>query len=217
MNDYIDNYCERIEPGLWAEPLNAVTNLGFLIGAVLVWRLARREQRLTPSVMLLVSFLVAICIGSGLFHTFATGWAQLLDVVPIGIFQVTFLWLYLRRIIDLRWLPALAIMAAFFASGWLAGQFPHLLNGSLGYAPALLFIGGLAIWHRQHCAREPNALLLALMLFSIALTFRTMDQAICPYWPIGTHFFWHLCNSGVLYLSMRGLILNLGRYPLRHR
>ena len=32
--DPIDAYCERLGPGLWAEPLNAVTNLAFLVAAL---------------------------------------------------------------------------------------------------------------------------------------------------------------------------------------
>ena len=31
----IDNYCERLDPGFWAEPLNAVTNAAFVIGAMI--------------------------------------------------------------------------------------------------------------------------------------------------------------------------------------
>lgn len=29
MNEFIDIYCERLGPGLWAEPLNALTNAAF--------------------------------------------------------------------------------------------------------------------------------------------------------------------------------------------
>lgn len=29
----IDHYCERTGPGLWAEPVNALTNLAFPLGA----------------------------------------------------------------------------------------------------------------------------------------------------------------------------------------
>jgi len=32
----MDGYCERVGPGLWAEPLNAVSNAAFLIGAAAV-------------------------------------------------------------------------------------------------------------------------------------------------------------------------------------
>jgi len=39
----IDLYCERLGPGLWAEPLNALTNLAFLLTALASWQLARRS------------------------------------------------------------------------------------------------------------------------------------------------------------------------------
>lgn len=41
---YIDIYCERIEPGLWAEPLNAITNLAFIIAAFLLIRMILRSD-----------------------------------------------------------------------------------------------------------------------------------------------------------------------------
>ena len=40
----VDDYCERLGPGLWAEPLNLVTNLAFLIAAIL-WRRCRGGRR----------------------------------------------------------------------------------------------------------------------------------------------------------------------------
>jgi hypothetical protein len=33
----VDIYCERLGPGLWAEPLNAVTNVAFFVAAWLAW------------------------------------------------------------------------------------------------------------------------------------------------------------------------------------
>jgi hypothetical protein len=33
----VDIYCERIDPGFWAEPVNALTNLAFLLAAAFVW------------------------------------------------------------------------------------------------------------------------------------------------------------------------------------
>ena len=35
--DAVDHYCERTDPGIWAEPLNALTNLAFIIAAWLLW------------------------------------------------------------------------------------------------------------------------------------------------------------------------------------
>ena len=80
----IDIYCERLGPGLLAEPLNLFSNLSFLIAAILATRIYLRE-RATRGRLLIVVGLYAIAIGSALFHSFATGWAQLADVIPIGL------------------------------------------------------------------------------------------------------------------------------------
>lgn len=40
----MDGCCERLGPGLFAEPLNAVSNLAFLVAAVAVFLFARRTS-----------------------------------------------------------------------------------------------------------------------------------------------------------------------------
>ena len=39
----IDGYCERVDPSYWAEPVNAVTNLAFVLAALIVWRISRMD------------------------------------------------------------------------------------------------------------------------------------------------------------------------------
>ena len=51
-------------------------------------------------------------------------------------------------------------------------------------------------------------LLAATGIFTISLFFRTIDRVICPSFPAGTHFVWHLLNGAVLYLSIRAVLLN---------
>ena len=41
----IDIYCERIDTAFWAEPVNAVTNLAFILAALYGWRLAAKRGR----------------------------------------------------------------------------------------------------------------------------------------------------------------------------
>ena len=84
----IDIYCERIGPGLWAEPLNALTNLAFFAAAWGSWRFIQHDTHRSPGIGVLVIFIVSIGIGSTLFHTFATTWARFLDVLPILLFQI---------------------------------------------------------------------------------------------------------------------------------
>jgi len=126
----IDLYCERVGPGLWAEPVNATTNLAFFLTAWATWALARRLQTLSASTWLLIALVVAIGIGSSLFHTFATTWARVLDALPILFFQLAYLWLYSRAVIKLRTGTASALVAVFLVAALIGRQFPHILNGS---------------------------------------------------------------------------------------
>ena len=208
MFETVDLYCERIGPGYWAEPVNAVTNVAFIIFAWLVWRLAGQRGVLSPGIWALVILMAAIGMGSGLFHTFATNWAQILDIVPIVLFQLVFLWIYCRRIVGMRFGYATGLLAIYFGSAMVAMQFPHLLNGSLMYAPAFVVLTALGGYHFATRRRERHVVSGAAAVFLVSLTCRTMDGAVCPYVPLGTHFLWHVLNGIVLYLVMRGLLAN---------
>jgi hypothetical protein len=210
----IDLYCERIGAGLLAEPVNALTNAAFFIAAWAAWCLARRSHDLSTGIWVLIVLSIAIGTGSALFHTFATGWARILDEVPILLFQLCFLWLYARRIMGLRIVHAAAAIGAYLAVAFFSRQFPHLLNGSLVYAPALILLPVLGLYHFLQHKAERVLLLATTGVFLAALAFRSIDEAACPRFPIGTHFLWHVLIGVVLYLSMRALILNR---PMRIR
>jgi len=102
--------------------------------------------------------------------------------------------------------PAAAFVAVFLAASVHGRQFPHLLGGSLTYAPALATLLALGIYHWM--SRKPGPLLLiaAAGVFAVSLSFRTIDESACPLLPVGTHFLWHLLNPLVLYLCVRALI-----------
>ena len=133
----IDLYCERVGPGLWAEPLNALTNLAFLVAAWISWSMVRDSPSRSGDVTVLIALMVAIGIGSGLFHTLATTWARVLDVVPILLFQMSFIWLYARRIIVTSWPWSTLLTGSFLVVTLLGRQFPSIMNGVLAYMPAL--------------------------------------------------------------------------------
>ena len=96
----VNGYCERGGPGLWAEPLNAVSNAAFLVAAWAGWRLARERRDRGGQALALI--LAAIGIGSTLFHTVAQVWAGLVDVLPIQIFILVYLALAVWGLIDWR-------------------------------------------------------------------------------------------------------------------
>lgn len=205
----LDEYCERLGPGLWAEPVNALTNLGFILAAMLLWRLLHREFPSAPPAALiwLVSLVACIGIGSGLYHTFATPWAMWLDVIPILVFQISLLWIYLRRSAGLSALLSSGLMLLFMLANYLSGQVPDWLNGSMMYAPAITSVLLLGLDHARRQSRERWLLLQAFAVFCVSLTLRTLDASLCEAWPMGTHFGWHLLNGLVLYLATRAVIL----------
>lgn len=203
----IDIYCERLSPTFWAEPVNALTNVGFLVAAWFGWLLYRNHPSAAPGSAWLVLLVGVIGVGSFLFHTLATPWAAAADVLPILAFQVGFLWIYGRSVIEWRPTAGLAAVALFIAAVVTSGQFRELLNGSIAYAPAAATLAALAVFHARNAHDGRYTLLVATGLFVISLTFRTLDEAVCAMIPIGTHFLWHLLNSLVLYLAVRALII----------
>jgi hypothetical protein len=203
---HIDLYCERLNGDFWAEPVNALTNAAFLIAALVTWRDARRSSALTTDIWALIIVTASIGVGSFLFHTFATGWSRVLDVVPILIFQLLFLWFYSRTIMGVRRGVSALLVGSFLVAALIGRQFPAILNGSLIYAPAFVTILGLGIYHARTQEAARYALLGSAAMLTLSLLCRTFDAQVCPTFPLGTHFLWHLANSAVLYLAMRTLV-----------
>lgn len=209
--DFIDQYCERTAVGLWDEPLNAVSNLAFLFAAWLCWRrFAYARGGLDKSGTALMGLVGAIGVGSGLFHTFATRWSLLADVIPIAIFIHSFLYFALRRFFALSWQKAAALTAAYavLAGGGAAWAGTEVLNGSAGYIPpmAALFAMGAAMHRRSH--EHGVDLMVASGVFLLSLAFRTADMAACAALPFGTHFMWHVLNGVALYGVGRAYMLS---------
>ena len=199
----VDIYCERLGPGLWAEPANALTNVAFLLAAIAGGIQARRRDDVP--VFLLALIVAVIGIGSFLFHTFADRWSSLADVIPIAIFIHAYVLFAMRRLLGLGWLGSAAGLALFVAASDAIGRMlpPGFLNGSGGYVPAwgaLLVVGLLLL-----ALRRPGGagVLLAFGVFTVSLGFRASDMAVCQDFPLGTHFLWHVLNAATLYVLLR--------------
>lgn len=206
----LDLYCERIAPGLFGEPVNTLSNLAFILAAWASWRVIRgREPR--GSLRLLVVLIFGIAIGSTVFHMVAEFWAQILDVTPIFLFQVVWVWLYAREVTRLKRPQTMALLTVFLVLALTGSQLRQFLNGALPYAPALVVLGLFGVHHRRHQPAAPNDLLIALLCFIGALFFRIIDLAVCESIPFGTHFLWHVLNGAVIFYSMKALALNLPR------
>lgn len=214
-------YCERgLDPGFWAEPLNALSNLAFFIaaGASLALWLNRPRPERGWTELLLILLIFAIGTGSFLFHTLATRWAAVADTVPIGLFMVAYVIYAVRRFAGFPWwvvaLATLAFVATLPPSSMVRCSGGPCLNGSVAYFPAfgtLLIVGGFLALRGHPAAR---GLFVGGLLFATSLAFRTLDRTLCPYTivraagSVGTHFLWHMLNGILLYMLMRAAILH---------
>lgn len=193
----LDGYCERLGPGLGAEPWNLVTNAGFLIaGLLMAWRCRGMQG---GQVLALILFVIGV--GSGLFHAFATGWAMLADTGPILIFILAYLFLASRDFLGLA-APRAALATAAFLP-YAAATVPLFrmipgLGSSSGYAPVPVLIFFYAWLLRRTAPATARGLAAGAALLVVSLTFRTLDEPFCPRWPLGTHFLWHLLNAVLL-------------------
>ncbi|WP_170409583.1 ceramidase domain-containing protein [Ruegeria atlantica] len=195
----IDGYCERVSPAYWAEPVNAVTNAAFLIAAFVMWRRVRGQGM--PLAMLLVVILVAIGIGSYLFHTHAQVWAALADVLPILLYILVYIFAINRDVWHMRSLVAGVVTALFIpyaAATVPLFQFVPGLGGSASYAPVPLLILIYAFLLRHRVPDTARGLAIGAVILIASITFRALDEPTCGQIPLGTHFMWHILNAILL-------------------
>lgn len=216
MQDLLHLYRERSgDPGLWAEPFNAITNASFLAAALAAWALARRRGALTASTWTLIMLASSIGIGSFLFHTCVNHATKWLDVIPIAAFQVSFLWIAARFLLRMTVGHSVGLVVAVLSSSFLLMPLHRPLNGSLFYLPPLLAMVCLGVMAYRQRVRESWLILAAAVFFEAAIVSRSVDWSV-PF-SSGSHFVWHLLNGLVLYLLMRAWIVNVSCGASRNR
>lgn len=205
-------YCERTGPEFWAEPVNALSNAGFLLAAAAAARRAARSQPPDRIGLGMAGSIAVIGIGSFLFHTVAVRWAMLADVIPIAAFIYAYLALALRRFLRLSWVRIVVSTAGFALFGFsltpmlddITGlDLSHLTNGSIDYLPALLALFGVTAMTlgrpEERFIGTGRRLTGIGALFVVSLAARSADQVACAVVPIGTHALWHILNAVALY------------------
>ena len=215
LNYYIDGYCERLQPGLWAEPLNALSNLAFWLVAFLVWRhrrvaFAASRRAAHRDIDALLIMMALIGAGSLVFHTIATAWAKALDVFFIVVYLHFYLAVYAHRALGWRWqrawigIPAFTLLGLVLAPVWqgLAALTGPALQVDVEAASRYAAAWSVLLLLVAHSAlrRLPSAVPLAVAAacFAPSLLLRQLDLPLCESWPWGTHFGWHLLNAATL-------------------
>lgn len=207
---FASDFCERVAPGWWAEPLNTVTSLAFLVGALALGRqiAATRLHEGRWSLALLAVFLGAVGLGSTLLHVTATPWGSALDMVAIKCFLLWFVACFLRWMIGWTWPKALLGIPGLYllAEAWFAAGEPGALFGLHAYLPALWTL--LACTVTLAWRHDPAWITFgwAALGHGASLAMHRLDGELCAWVPVGTHFVWHLVNAWFTYTTARCLV-----------
>jgi hypothetical protein len=202
--DSVDIYCERLDASFWAEPINAISNLSFIVAGLLLWRLK------SPRATVMAILLILIGLGSFSFHTYANRLTGLFDVLAIALYLVAFaflipkqwskssIWIQLGSVLVL----IICIVLTQLLIGTLKPTFPWLPPGM--YLGAWLTLIIYALVTQSSNSQAARFLWLAIIIFPFSLMSRQLDIPLCDFTG-GSHWLWHLINGLTLYLSSYGL------------
>lgn len=202
LNTSIDIYCERVSSDFFAEPINFLSNIAFIIAFYILLRrlkdLSFSDNSHKRYTTILTYLILLIGLGSFLFHAFGKLWSAIADTLPIMMFILIYLYIAVRFYLKQNNFVAAAALIIFLS-----------LNVFLGYAGieeissyltalfAMLIISALSLMRKEIAISR--GLFNASLIFMISITFRQLDAFTCHYIPFGTHLIWHILNAILLY------------------
>ena len=208
--------CERGSLGMFAEPLNVLSSLAFMIVSVSIYRFYKRHEDLERKwiwdIHALTFLTFIIGFNSVIFHSFPSPTTELMDTIPIVMFIILYFWSVLFRIGRCTPFQAVVCFVAFVGfSHILVAQFPHSLNDSIGYLSSMIALIVIAV--HLHLKARPSSqhFMLAAIVGVCSLFCRAIDRDVCPQFPVGSHFMWHTLNATLLYLLLKQIIRNVNR------
>ena len=208
-----DGYCERTDFTYWSEPVNAVTNLSFILAALIMY--GRVRDRDMPLAVALCAITFAIGVGSYLFHTHATVWAVILDVAPIGLYILVYLYGVNTAFCGVPRLKAVGLTALYIPY---ALTLTPLLDGlpffgiSNFYWTVPILIFAYAIYLRGRFPDTALNMSAGAALLCLSISLRSVDETFCAGFPLGTHFLWHILNG----IMLGWMIEVYRRHVVRH-
>lgn len=199
---HFPQYCEFATNFWLHEPLNAITNFGFIIGAYFLYRFIKINKPKKSLGIFLISLMLVLGFGSLAWHSYRSLPTLLSDEIPIYIFMI-FVGYFLTKSLTRNYKLTMVILFltaiiyyAIFA--YIPGV--NFLNGLLRYTFALLAFLILSILTVRKFGYNYN-FILPLAIFAIAIVFRGIDLYVCPIFPVGTHFIWHILVALTMYLG----------------
>lgn len=203
----IPTFCEQIALGFIAEPLNAFSNLAFILAAIGIFKLLaiNKIQKLEYKLVLLLVFLTGV--GSFLWHATRTPFGLILDAVPTALSFTLVTFIFLEKLISnkalallivLILLPTRFIVSSFASTDVISSLIRHSINAG-GFLIMIL-------WAFKKYGRIALEGFGVLAIYLLAIIMRMIDSPICQTFQTGTHFLWHIFSAVAAYSAVKFLI-----------
>ena len=208
--------CERTALGAWAEPLNVLSSLAFIIVAVSIYRYYKRHEDVQKKwiwdIHALTFLTFIIGVNSLVFHAHPTPTTELADTITIVMFSIIYFWCVLFRIGRCNLFQAGICFTAFLGfSHILVHQFPRALNDSIGYLSSMIALIMIAVHLHLKARPSSSHFMLAAIIGVVSLFCRAIDREVCSMFPTGTHFVWHTLNATLIFILLKQLVRNVDR------
>ena len=192
-------YCETAA-SYW---LNIISNVAHIAAAYFAYRYLITNKIKTKLLFILTLLVFLIGIGSTLWHAFPMPLTDFADSFPIGLFAFLTTYVLFQKVVPHK---VLVFGMLLFVTVFILLLEPlHLLQGSFPYIVILTVLAGILIKIKQKYQKIPSLWISVLVLFGIAILFRTIDFVTCDFFGIGTHFIWHILVAITCYLGIRFL------------
>lgn len=195
----MDFYCERINLNFFNEPLNIISNIFFLICSIIIFKRYRKininnEFYIFPICVFLLSF------GSSSFHSYPNKFTLLCDIIPIFVFCIFFAFTINKNILKINLTENIFFILIYI---FLSLFLPTIVNFDF-LNSSQYYLSNFLLLNFYTFILKNNKLIIKILIksvifFSIALFFRTIDNFICNFLNIGTHYLWHLFSSILLF------------------
>ncbi len=202
-------YTETDLTRLIVEPWNFVTAVLFLILAVYWLNLVSKQIKEHGFLFAMLILLTIGGIGGSVYHGFR--WHQtflMMDWMPIMLITFSASVYYFIKAWGKWWPPVILILAYFFIQGFIfRSGIPIQTAINISYASMSLMVLLPILWYLSKTGfARWQFVAAALLSFALALFFRWSDKF--AWFPMGTHFLWHIFGLVAVHIMLRFVYLS---------
>ena len=186
-------YTETNPDHFIVEPWNAISSLLIVIPA-LFWLLTiRKEPGNFKFLFYCIPLMILGGLGSTLFHAFRNSRVfLLLDILPTAILTLSLMIYFWLKVFKRWWYVFFVITASIVIRYLFFVRLPDFMAINISYIMTGILIGlPLLIVQVKTKFYKIGEVIAAILLFIIAILFRSMDSQQINFLPMGTHFLWH--------------------------